>query len=227
MSPSLTLVDALALRDLKVYLSRAGRIEEGSVRLIGGGGILAVYVAVIYPAGLLDEVPTVLGLRTFALTSTDTIDAVVPIRSLLERVNRLEEAVTDLSQPVTITVPMGVNTVTWAAISPPKGGWHPLNEIPGALLEGVARAGIDEVARAVPTGTGAQIVQRVRAEVWGREIPGLADVPAGGAFAALSLGFLGEGGSEEVRLFESGPWTRLTTPRGHVLIKRKAWRLAR
>ncbi|HEX4442425.1 MAG TPA: hypothetical protein VHZ81_02540 [Galbitalea sp.] len=227
MSPSLTLVDALALRDLKVYLSRAGRIEEGSVRLIGGGGILAVYVAVIYPAGLLDEVPTVLGLRTFALTNTDTIDAVVPIRSLLERVNRLEETVTDLGQPVTITIPMGVNTVTWAAISPPKGGWHALREIPGALLEGIARAGIDEVAAAVPTGTGAQIVQRVRAEVWGREIPGLEDVPAGGAFAALSLGFLGDSESDEVRLFESGPWTRLTTPRGHVLIKRKAWRLAR
>ena len=33
--------------------------------------------------------------------------------------------------------------------------------------------------------------------------------------------------SDEVRVFESGPWTRLTTPRGHVLIKRKAWRLAR
>jgi hypothetical protein len=227
MSPSLTLVDALSVRDLKVYLSRAARIEEGSVRLIGGGGILAVYVAVIYPAGLLDEVPTVLGLRTFALTNTDSVDAVVPLRSLIERINRLEDAVTDERAPVTFTVPMGVNTVTWAAISPPKGGWHPLPSTTSGVLDGVARAGIDEVAATVPTGTGVQIVQRVRAEVWGREIPGLEDVPAGGAFAALSLGFLGERESDEVRLFESGPWTRLTTPRGHVLIKRKAWRLAR
>jgi hypothetical protein len=227
MSPSLTLVDALALRDLKVYLSRAARIEEGSVRLIGGGGILAVYVAVIYPAGLLDEVPTVLGLRTFALTNTDTVDAVVPLRSLIERVNRLEEAVIDDSAPVPVTVPMGVNTVTWAAISPPKGGWYPLPATTSGVLDRVARAGIDEVAAAVPTGTGVQIVQRVRAEVWGREIPGLEDVPAGGAFAALSLGFLGDDETDEVRLFESGPWTRLTTPRGHVLIKRKAWRLTR
>ena len=113
MSPSLTLVDALALRDLQVYLSRAARIEEGSVRLIGGGGILAVYVAVIYPAGLLDEIPTVLGLRTFALTSTEIIDTVVPVRSLIERVNRLVEAITDETAPVTMTVPIGVNTVTW------------------------------------------------------------------------------------------------------------------
>lgn len=227
MTPSFTLVDALALRDLKVYLSRAARIEEGSVRLIGGGGILAVYVAVIYPAGLLDEVPTVLGLRTFALTNTDAIDSVVPVRSLLERVNRAESAVTDDAQPVTMTIPMGVNTVTWAAISPPKGGWRAQPSITSGLLNRVARAGIDEVARAVPTGTGAQIVQRVRAEVWGRPVDGLEDVPAGGAFAALSLGFLGDAESDEVRIFESGPWTRLTSPRGHVLIKRKAWRLAR
>ncbi|MDQ1547834.1 MAG: hypothetical protein QOH69_2738, partial [Actinomycetota bacterium] len=115
MSPTLTLVDGLALRDLQVYLSRASRIEEGSVRLIAGGGILAVYVAVIYPAGLLDEVPTVLGLRTFALTDTTPADAVVPIRSLLERVNRLDAEMTQAAAPVTMTVPMGVNTVTWAA----------------------------------------------------------------------------------------------------------------
>src|ERR1700679_1961182 len=123
MSPSLTLVDGLALRHLQVHLPRAGRIEEGSVRLIAGGGILAVYVAVIYPIGLLDEVPTVLGLRTFALSDTAPLDAVVPIRALLERVNRLDAEMKDASASVTMTVPMGVNTVTWAAISPPKGGW--------------------------------------------------------------------------------------------------------
>ena len=31
----------------------------------------------------------------------------------------------------------------------------------------------------------------------------------------------------KVRVFETGPWTRLTTKRGHVLVKRKAWTLAR
>jgi hypothetical protein len=227
MSPTITLVDGLALRDLQVYLSRASRIEEGSVRLIAGGGILAVYVAIIYPAGLLDEVPTVLGLRTFALTETTAVDEVVPIRSLLERVNRLDAEMTVAAAPVTMTVPMGVNTVTWAAISPPKGGWIPRPPTTMGTLDTVARAGIAEVAEAVPTGTGAQLVQKVRAEVWGRDIDGLQDVSAGGAFAALSLGFLSEDAAEEVRIFESGPWTRLTSPRGHVLIKRKAWRLAR
>jgi hypothetical protein len=227
MSSTLTLVDALALRDLQVYLSRAARIEEGSVRLIAGGGILAVYVAVLYPAGLLDEIPTVLGLRTFAVGAAKVVDAVVPIRSLLERVNRLEEAVTEDAAPVVMTVPMGVNTVTWAAISPPKGGWIAQDTTSSGLLDQTARDGIDEVARSVPTGTGQQIVQRVRAEVWGRNLDGFDYIAAGGALAALSLGFLGDNASDEVRIFESGPWTRLTSPRGHVLIKRKAWRLAR
>jgi hypothetical protein len=227
MSRTFTLVDSLALRDLQVFLGRAARVEEGSVRLIAGGGVLAVYVAVFYPIGLLDEAPTVLGLRTFALRNTDAFDAVVPVRSLLERLNRLESQVADASAEVTATLPMEVNTVTWAAISPPKGGWVTLPSTESGILDGVAKAGIDEVAQSIPTGTGEQIVHRVRSEVWGRPIDRLEHVPAGGAFAALSLGFLGEDADDDVRIYETGPWTRLTTPRGHVLIKRKAWTLAR
>jgi hypothetical protein len=227
MSRTFTLVDSLALRDLQVYLARAARVEEGSVRLIASGGVLAVYVAVFYPIGLLDEAPTVLGLRTFALTRPDAFDAVVPVLSMLERVNRLEERVEDESAAVTVTLPMEVHTVTWAAISPPKGGWVTLPSTTSGVLERVARSGIDEVASAVPTGTGEQIVHRVRSEVWGRPIDELEYVPAGAGFASLSLGFLGDTAEDEVSIRETGPWTRLTSPRGHVLIKRKAWTLAR
>jgi hypothetical protein len=67
-------------------------------------------------------------------------------------------------------------------------------------------------------------VRKVRSEVWSRPIEGLEHVPAGAAFAALSLGFLGD---DEVRLYETGPWTRLTTKRGHVLVKRRDWTLSR
>ncbi|MCU1535397.1 MAG: hypothetical protein JWR53_1878 [Glaciihabitans sp.] len=225
MSRTFTLLDSLALRDLQVFLGRAGRVEDGSVRLISAGSVLAVYVAIFYPVGLLDEAPTVLGLRTFAVTDTEAFDAVVPARSLIERLNRLEEKVTDPAEPVTVRLPIEVNTVTWAAISPPRGGWVALSGTSPAVLEQVATSGIDEVAAAIPSGTGEQIVHRVRSEVWGRPIEGLEHVPAGGAFAALSLGFLGD--DDSVQIFETGPWTRLTTKRGHVLIKRKAWTLAR
>jgi len=87
------------------------------------------------------------------------------------------------------------------------------------VLESAARSGIDEVAAAVPTGTGEQIVRRVRSEVWGRTVEGTTDVPAGGAFAALSLGFLGDVG---VDVYRAGSWMRLSTPRGHVLVKRRS-----
>jgi len=220
-----TLPDSLALGDLATYLGRAGRVEDGSVRLIAGGGVLAVYVAIFYPAGLLDESPTILGLRTFSIGAGEEFDVVVPVGSLLMRLERLKEDAADAEAPVSVTLPMQVNTVTWAAISPPRGGWSPLAPTFAALLERVAKAGIDEVATAIPTGTGEQIVHRVRSEVWGRPIRDLEHVPAGAGFAAYSLGFLGD--ETEVKLFETGPWTRLSTKRGHVLVKRRAWSLAR
>jgi len=225
MSQTFSLVDSLSLGDLQVFLSRAQRVEDGSVRLIAGSGVLAVYVAVLVPVGLLDESPTVLGLRTFALTTPDSFDVVVPVRSLLERINRLQAEVVDPTARVTVSLPMQVNTVTWAAISPPRGGWKALESVAGSLLAAVAKSGIDEVAAALPTGTGEQLVQRVRSEVWGHPIAGLEYVPAGAAFAGLSLGFLG--GSDPVRIYETGPWTRLTSERGHVLVKRRAWSLQR
>lgn len=227
MTESFSLVDRYALGDLQTYLARAGRVEDGSVRLIAAGGVLAAYTAIFYPRGILDESPTVLGLRTFALTDAPVFDAVVPARSLLERLARAEATLplgdgAD-SGPITLSLPHQVSTVTWAGISPPRGGWHGQAPADAALLESVAKAGIDEVAAAVPGGVGEQIVQRVRTEVWGRPIEGLEHVPAGAAFAALSLGFLA--GGEPVQIFETGPWTRLSTSRGHVLVRRKPWTL--
>ncbi|TFD27446.1 hypothetical protein [Cryobacterium cryoconiti] len=223
MSKSFSLPDSLSLRDLQVYLSRASRVEDGSVRLVQAAGVLAVYTAILYPRGLLDSSPTVLGLRTFALTAPVELDAVVPVRSLLDRLARLTAAVEVPEAPVSVTVPLEVTTVTWAGISPPQGGWALLGETDAALLDGAAQAGIEEVAGVIPAGTGAQIVQRVRSEVWSRPIPGLEIVPAGAAFAAVSLGFLPK--DEPVRLFETGLWTRLSTSRGHILVRRKPWSL--
>ncbi|TFC95776.1 MULTISPECIES: hypothetical protein [Cryobacterium] len=223
MSKSFSLPDSLSLRDLQVYLSRASRVEDGSVRLIQAAEVLAVYTAILYPRGLLDSSPTVLGLRTFALTAPVELDAVVPVRSLLDRLARLTAAVEVPDTPVSVTVPLEVTTVTWAGISPPQGGWTLLGETDAALLDEAAQSGIEEVAAVIPAGTGGQIVQRVRSEVWGRPIPGLEIVPAGAAFAAVSLGFLPK--DEPVRLFETGLWTRLSTSRGHILVRRKPWSL--
>ena len=221
MNPEFSLTDSLSLGDLQVYLGRAARVDDGSARLIASGEVLAVYVGVLSPSGMLDASPTVLGLRTFALANPAAFDAVVPVRALLDRLVRRQNELVDPAAPVTVDVPPQATAAAWAAISPPRGGWSPVTSTGAALLETVATAGIAEVAAAIPTGTGEQIVHRVRSEVWGRPIPGLERVPAGAAFAALSLGFLGGGDADEVRVFETGPWTRLSTPRGHVLVKRK------
>lgn len=229
MTQSFSLMDTLAVADLQTYLSRAARVEEGSVRLIAGSGVLAVYTAILYPRGLMDETPTVLGLRTFAIGGEVEFDAVVPIRSLLDRVARVRESVESAEAPpegpIEIRLPLEVSTVTWAGISPPRGGWRAVGETDAAGLQSIAKSGIAEVAEAVPTGTGEQLVQRVRAEVWGRPIEGLEYVPTGAGFAAESLGFLGD--DEPVTIHETGTWTRLTTRRGHTLVRRPSWSLRR
>uniref|UniRef100_A0A942SYN1 Uncharacterized protein n=1 Tax=Neobacillus citreus TaxID=2833578 RepID=A0A942SYN1_9BACI len=231
MSSSFTLPDAASLGDLRTYLGRAARVEDGSVRLIADSGVLAVYTAILYPVGLLDELPTVLGLRTFSLAEPATIDAVVPLQSLQERLRVLadeqdaehaEGADPTRATPIQVELPHEVHTVTWAAISPPRGGWVPLPDVSAELLRRAAQDGIAEVAQAVPSNAGEAIVRRVRSEVWGRPIPMMEHVPAGAGFAGESLGFLGH---DPVRLFETGPWSRLTTSRGHVLVKRRAWTL--
>lgn len=223
MSRTFSLVDSLALSDLQTFLGRAGRIEDGSVRLIAGSGVLAVYIAIFYPVGLHDETPTVLGLRTFALTDGESLDAVVPVRSLLERLAKLHADVVDPAASVVVGLPIEVNTVVWTAISPPRGGWHALDPIPAELLESVANAGINEIRDAVPAGTGEQLVHRARAEVWSKPIVGFEHIPAGAGFASLTLGFLAP--PELVRVFETGPWTRLSSKRGHILVRRKPWTL--
>src|SRR5215218_3638055 len=115
MVQQITLADSLSLGDLHTYLQRAGRVEDGSVRLIAGSGVLAVYTAILYPRGLMDETPTVLGLRTFAIGGEVEFDAVVPIRSLLDRVARVRESVDSAEVPpegpIEIRLPLEVSTV--------------------------------------------------------------------------------------------------------------------
>jgi hypothetical protein len=222
MDRFLTLPDVTALTDLRTYLSRADRIDRASVRLIAGGGVLAVYTAVLHPGGLLDETPTVLGLRTVKIRVDQVLDAVVPITSLVARLDAAEIAPDDGT--VLIGIPAEVATVTWAGVAPPRAGWQPVSGTVAGRLESVAKAGIVEVAEALPADAGEAIVRRVRAEVWGRAVPDLAQVPAGAAFAAHSLGFLGDP-AEEIPVYETGPWTRLSSARGHVLVKRRGWSL--
>jgi hypothetical protein len=224
MTSSFLLADALDLGDLSVFLGRAGRVDDGSVRLIASSGVLAAYVGVLYPAGILDRSPTVLALRAFGLPRSERFDVVVPIRAMLDRLARATGEVADRAEtdPVELALPVESGTATWAGISPPRSGWRAHGELGGGVasetLERAARDGIDEIARVIPSGTGEQIVGRVRSEVWGRDVDGAPGLPAGAAFAAYSLGFLGA--ADAALVYENGPWLRLSTSRGHVLVRR-------
>lgn len=216
MVQSFALADSPSLGDLKVFLSRAARLDSGSVRMIGGSGVLAIYVPVLHTRGLLDDAPTVLGLRTFALAAGGEFDLVVSSRALLDRIALLSVTVNSDSGPIDIALPPTENAPAWSGISPPRGGWTTVGSIDVDVLEQVAREGISEVAAAIPTGTGEQLVHKVRSEVWGRPIPGTdTEVPAGVAFAATSLGFLKT--NTPAQVFTSGNWTRVSTRGGHVL----------
>ncbi|GAA1736498.1 hypothetical protein [Microcella frigidaquae] len=226
MSAAFVLTTRAAAHDLSVLLGRAQRLDEaGAVRLIADSGVLAVYVAVVTPKGLLDRGPTVLGLRTLALAE-GAFDEVVPIRSLLARVDAALAAAPDSepTAPVPVGLPAGVSTIVWAGITPPRGGWQRLAPLEPAPFAAAARVGIEEIATAIPTGTGEQIVHRVRSEVWGRPLPEAEHLPAGAAFAFETLGFLGE---DPVQQFAAGSWIRLSTARGHVLVKHSGWSLQR
>lgn len=218
MVQSLSLVDAPSLGDLKVFLGRSARVENGAARLIGSLGVLAVYTPVLTPKGLLDSAPTVLGLRTFALASTTDLDAVVSTRALLDRLAMLSLSIDREGGHVEITLPPSETGVAWAGISPPRGGWRRVGTADPRRLEQTAKEGIAEIAEAVPAEVGEQVVHKLRSAVWSRVIPDLgARVPAAAAFAAYSLGFLRH--DDEVAVFEASSWVRLSTSRGHVLVR--------
>ncbi len=91
MSSRLLLSEPQAPADLDTFLGRAVQIQDGSARIVSTGGVLAVYVPVLFPTGLLDDSATILGLRTFALAepaggeNAVDVDSVVPMASLRAR----------------------------------------------------------------------------------------------------------------------------------------------
>ncbi len=222
---ALMLTETDAAGDLDTFLGRAAELQDGSVRVLATGGVLAVYTPVLFPSSLLDDAATVLALRTFAIEGpASEIDAVVPIASLRVRA----AAAVAVGEGFELGMPTPVYSVTWAGVVPPRDGWLPSGEVPTGLLRGTAEGGIAEVAEAIPESAGEAIVRSVRGLVWNEAITGAEALPRGAAFAAYALGFLPPADAPEERgaIYEVGPWTRLSLERGHVLVKRRAWSLA-
>ncbi|QYF89981.1 MULTISPECIES: hypothetical protein [Arthrobacter] len=210
LTRTLQFTDPRDLADLRTFATRAKTIDDGAIRLQASGPVLAAYVCVLRPRLLGESTPTILGLRTMALAKPADADVTVALSAVLDRLARAGEHDIELALP-----PVAVNE-SWAGIGAPRSGWELLGELPDAAMRQAAEAGISEVAAIMPDKPGALIVNNARATVWGRELPGTGGLPAGAAFAALTLGFLADG---EQKLYRAGRWYRLSGPRGHVLAR--------
>jgi len=205
--PVLHLDDVSSLADLSTYVLRASRADPGgAARLRADGGVLAVYVCPLTGGGG----PTVLGLRTTALAQPLELDVVVPLAALVDRLARPENG-TD------VPVPPNEVVAPWAGVAPPRSRWERLGEIEPAVLVRAAEDGIAEVAAGTPSTSGGPAVAALRARVWGRAVAGT-ELPARAAFVAHALAFV-RGTDPPVDVLARHPWTRLTTPRGHVLAR--------
>lgn len=211
MGHSFTLTPPAALQDLVTFLERAVRVHNGSARLVASGDHLQVYVGIFFPRGLLDKTPTVLGLRVFALEESQEFDVVVPIDALIARAQAAIQGGQD-----SVGTPAEVASLSWAAITPPREGWRRRLGVANSVLSAAAAEGISRVAEAVPGSIGESVLQKVRAEVWGSPIAHNKKIPAGAAFAADALGFLGE---KNLQVHTLDNWLRLSSKSGYVLVK--------
>jgi hypothetical protein len=205
----LVLEDAQGYADLRTLVTRGRSLDdEGAIRLQADGTVLAAYVGVLPGRGLMGD-GAVVGLRTMRLAAPTRVDTTVSLAALADRLVR--ETTDGLDVP-----PFSVQTA-WAALTPPRSGWEPVGSLDAGALAEVARAGIAEVAHGAPAGAGGHAVTDLRQRVWGRLTETVPPVPAGAAFAAYALGFLDS--SERCDVVAHGRWTRLSSARGHVLVR--------
>lgn len=212
MALTLTLSPSQAVLDAQVFSERAARVNNGSARLIAQGGVLQAYVGVLFPRGLLDQTPTVLGLRVFKLATAAEFDVVVPLESLIHRLGVASD-----SGEAEFTLPAEVASLAWAAITPPREGWRRRRGIASSALRDAAAEGVAKVAQAVPESIGESVLQKVRAEIWGTALADNQQIPAGAAFAADALGFLTD---KNMQVHTVGNWLRLTSGSGYVVVKK-------
>ncbi len=206
MSQRLLFPDALSAADALVFAERSTRLGDGTVRLKAQGGALQLTTAPLAPRTLLEATPTVLGMRIVRVDPELVCDLVVP-----------GESVQASDDPLALALPDTAVTASWAGISPPRAGWAAEGELAASTLAARAQWGIASVAEAVPVDAGDDAVHAVRSAIWGAADDELAGLPLGVAFAAFALGFIA--GEESATIRRSGPWTRVTLTRGHVLTR--------
>jgi hypothetical protein len=217
MKNEFSLLDQESAVDLQSFLTRAKKLDpDGLVRLRAFGDVLACYVAPIFSGSIIEGGPTILGLRTMQIAGDAELDALVPIAAVLDRLATIADNERWRARDSKIVLPDSVRSA-WAGISPPRAGWVQVGSVNETVLTQIAKDGIQEVAESLPTSVGGPIAARIRGEIWGRAMTYDSSVPMGAAFVAAGLGFLTE--NEEVGVFETQGWVRLSSEHGHVVAR--------
>ena len=214
MPDSFSLPTLGSAQDLLSFLGRARRVNDGSARLIAQDGFIQAYVGVLFPRGLLDRTPTVLGLRVSRVMELPSFDVVVPLESLAFRIERAIYA--HAGGPLEVGLPAQTPSIQWAAVTPPRDGWRRRLGVSSQLLGEVAAKGVAQVSEALPEGAGEAVVQKIRAEVWGQPLGKKKSIPWAAGFAADALGFVDE---KSLAVHSVDNWIRLTSKNGYVLVK--------
>ncbi|GAA2983632.1 hypothetical protein [Streptomyces fulvorobeus] len=204
---SLLFADPREAADLAAFLGRLLHYDRAAaVRLQAGGEALAVF----------GRPPSfdVLAIRTARLAGPHTLDVTVSAGELLES---LEETTGAGAVPAPVTGP------PWTGVLPPRGGWREQPGLPDPLA---LRAQLTAAVADFRTRDGAlPDDRRTRAErdtigreIWSRPVGGTR-LPLRAVHAAQSLGFLRAAPDFPVTLLASGPWLRLRTPFGSVIVR--------
>ncbi|MFF0274877.1 hypothetical protein [Streptomyces sp. NPDC004330] len=200
--------DAREAAALAAFLARLVHYDRAAaVRLQAGGGALAVF----------GRPPSfeVLAVRTARLVDAVDLDVTVSAGELLDGV---EEFAGKAVVPDSVTGP------PWTGVLPPRVGWRPVPGLPGAADMRAAVAAAVAEFRARDEELPAE--RRTRAErdgigreIWSRTL-GTTGLPLRAVHAAQSLGFLPPADTDApVALLASGPWLRLRTPYGSIVVR--------
>lgn len=205
---SLTFADQAQAKDLAILMSRVKAIDSSAaVRLQVQGSVVAVWVPVMSAETLLEQIPTVLGMRALHLAETSHTDVTVEAGAVQDRLARIEKSGGSLQiPPVTVHAP-------WSGIVPPSSGWSRVGTIASETVESTAREGMTAVEQALPENPGGAVVSSVRSRIWGTDM--MDGMVTGAAFGATVLGFNDSG--QDFDVFRCGRWHRLSNAAGHVL----------
>jgi hypothetical protein len=214
MQTRLEVPDAAERADLGAFVARAVRLDQG------------VLVRLRVRPGSAPSRVDVWAETPFDALVTRSVTGTVHPADVTVDGNELLAALAVVGGPVLDPGP--AKDMFWRGALPPVAGWQPVDDVPAAVLAGLADRGVT-LARENPGPRGAppaSLLDQAVITVQGGESAahGPVPVPLRCLFALSGMGFLDEpaGESDVVRVSATGSWLRLDARYGAVVRRRFA-----